>query len=104
MHKSTDIILGIPTVSGYILTQEKHKTLILAIYFIYLNRFLWGLRGTNLLVGVGRHLRGVLKEYHIMGGDILSQLFQKTRGMDVLPFRNLLKLLSRGPKYSVSFE
>ena len=86
------------------MTQEMHKTLILAIYFTYLNRFLWELRGTNLLVGVGRHLRGVLKEYHIMGGDLLSQFFHKTRGMDVLPFRNLLKLLSRGPRYSVSFD
>ena len=37
------------------------------------------------------------KEDHIMGGDLLSLLFQKTMGMDSLPFNKLRKLLSREP-------
>ena len=52
----------------------------------------------SLLVGVGRHLQGVLKKDHSLGGDLLSQLFQKTRGMNALPFRKLHKLLLRGPR------
>ena len=42
--------------------------LILAIYFPCLNRFPWELRKINLLVVVGRHLRGVIKKDHCLGG------------------------------------
>ena len=97
MHKSEDIILDIPAGSGYIWPQEMHDTIILAIYFPYLNRFQWELRRGILLVGVGRHLRGVPKEDHSLAGDLLSQLCQKTRVINALPFSKLRKLLSRGP-------
>ena len=50
------LILDILEGSGYIWHQEFHETLILAIYFPYLDRFPWELRRKNLLVGVGRHL------------------------------------------------
>ena len=61
MHKLTDLILDIPAGSGYIWPQEIHETIILAVYFPYLNRFMWEPWRKKLLVGVGRHLRGVLK-------------------------------------------
>ena len=98
MHKLVDLILDITTGSGYIWPQEMHETLILVIYFSYLNRFPWELRRKNLMVGVGRHMRGVLKKDHNVEGNILSQLCEEARVMDALPFRNLRKLLSRGPR------
>ena len=97
MHKLVDLILDITTGSGYIWPQEMHETLILVIYFSYLNRFPWELRRKNLMVGVGRHMRGVLNKDHILGRDLLSQLYNQTRGTDTLPFSNLHKFLSHGP-------
>ena len=61
MHKSEDIILDKPEGSRYIWPQETHETIIFAIYSPSLNRFPWELRRGILLVGVGRHLQGVLK-------------------------------------------
>ena len=72
MHKLAGIILNIATGSGYIWPQEMHETQILAIYFTFINRFPWQLQRTNLLVGMCRHLRGVLKNDHSLGGDIMS--------------------------------
>ena len=60
MHKLVDIILDIPAVSGYIWPQKMHETSIITIYFPYINKFTWELWRTNLLVGVGRHIWGVL--------------------------------------------
>ena len=94
---SADHILVIPAGSGYKWPQEMHETLILAIYFTFLNMFPWELRRKNLLLGVGRHLRGVLKEYHSLVEDLLSNVFQQTRRMVDLPFINMRKLLSLGP-------
>ena len=56
------------------------------------------------MVGVGRHIQVVFKKNHVLGGDLLPQLCCETRRMDVLPFINLCKLLSRGPRYSFSSE
>ena len=76
MPKSEDITLDIPAGSGYIWPQEMHETLILAIYFPYLDRFMWELKWKILLVGVGRHLWGVLKNNHSMkGGGVLCHNF-----------------------------
>ena len=52
------------------------------------------------MVGVGRHLRGVIKKYHRVGGNILSQKFQKTMVMNALRFIKLCKLLLIGPRSS----
>ena len=102
MHKSVDLILDIPTGSGYIWPQEMHDTLILATYFPYINRFPWELQGGFLLVGLGRHMLGVLKFDHSLVRDLLSQIFQKNRGMDALSFIKLRKLLLRRPRSCVS--
>ena len=56
MHKLVDLILDIPSGSGYIWPHKMHETLILAIYFRYFNRFPWELQRKELLVGVGRHM------------------------------------------------
>ena len=61
------------------------ETLILFIYFPYINSFLWELQGKILLVGVGRHIPGVLKKDHRIGGYLLSQFYHQTRGMKYLP-------------------
>ena len=98
MHKSTDLILYILAGSGYIWPQKTNETLMLAIYFPYLNIFPWELRRKNLLVGVCRHMRGVLKKDHNVEGNILSQLCEEARVMDALPFRKLRKLLWHRPR------
>ena len=89
MQNSEDLILYEQSGSGYIWPHKMHETLILTIYFTYINRFTWEMKRTNLLGGVARDLRGVPKKYHSLGGYLLSQLFQQTRGMDALPFSNL---------------
>ena len=104
MHKSEENILNIRSVSGYIWPHEIHETLILAIYFTYLSRFLLELCGENLLVELGRHLWGVIKKDRRLVGDILSRLFQQTRGMDALPFSKRHKLFSPGPSSSFPSE
>ena len=43
MKKLEDIILDILALSGYIWPHDIHETLILAIYFSYLNIFTWEL-------------------------------------------------------------
>ena len=98
MRESEDLMLDIPVESGYIWYQLMHETLILSICLPYLNMFQWEPWRENLLVGVSRHLRGVLKKDHILGEYLLSQLFQKTSGIDALSFSKLRKLLSRGPR------
>ena len=50
------------------------------------------------MVGVVMHIRGVIKKYHSLGGDLLSQLFQHIWVMDALPFSKLRKFLSCGPR------
>ena len=95
MYNSEDLILFIMSESGYI------RKLIHAICLPYLDMFPWELWRRNLLVGVGRHLRGVPKEDHSLAGDLLSQLCQKTRVINALPFSKLRKLLSRGPSSCV---
>ena len=102
MHNSEDLILDIPAGSGYIWPQEMYETLIIAIYFPYLNRFPWELQKTNLKVGVVSHLRDLLKKDQRLGEDILSKLFQQTRGMDALPLSKLRKLLLRRPRSGFS--
>ena len=47
---------------------------------------------------MGRYLRGVLKKFHILVGDLLSQLYHKMREMDALLFSKICKLLSRRPR------
>ena len=98
MRESEDLMLDIPVESGYIWSQLMHETLILSICLPYLNMFQWEPWRENLLVGVSRHLRGVLKKDHILGEYLLSQLFQKMSGIDALSFSKLRKLLSRGPR------
>ena len=56
------------------------------------------------MVGVGRNLRGVLKVNQSLGGDLLSKLCHKTRGMDAITFSKLHKLLLRVPRSCVSYE
>ena len=53
----------------------------------------------TLLVGVRRHLQGVLNKEHRLGGYLLSQIFQNMRGINALSFSKLRKLLSCGPRY-----
>ena len=98
MHNSEDIILYEHSGSRYIWPHRMHETLILTIYFTYINKFTWEMQRTNLLVGVARDLWGVTKKYHTLGGYLMSQLFQKTRGIDALPFSKLYRFLSHEPR------
>ena len=64
---------------------------------------MWELPRENLLVGVGRHLRGVINEDHSLRGDIQSQIFHQTTVMDVMLFIKLYKLLLHRPSAFISF-
>ena len=53
MQNSEDLILYEQSGSGYIWPHKMHETLILTIYFTYINRFTWEMKRTNLLGGGG---------------------------------------------------
>ena len=101
IYKSEDLIIDIPAGCGEICPREMHETLILVIHFPYLNRCPWGLRNTNILVGMYRYLQSLFKANYRMGGCVLSQLCKQMRGMDTLTFGHLLKLLPRGANPSL---
>ena len=96
IFKSADLIIEIPAGCGEIRPRDMHETLMLVIYFPYLNMYPWELWKIKLLVGMVRYRRSVFKMDYCLGGCVLSQLFKQTRGMDTLPFCQLHKLLSRG--------
>ena len=98
IYKSAEVIIEIPAGCREIWPREVHETLMLVIYFPYLNSFTWELQKAKLLVGMGRYMQIVFKADYRLGGCVLSQLCKQTQGMDTLPFGQLHKLLSHGAK------
>ena len=55
-YKSVELIIETTVRCGYICPREMHETLMLVIYFPYLNRCPWELWKTKILVGMGWYL------------------------------------------------
>ena len=101
LYKSADLIFTIPA-GSVVWPHDMHESLIVAVYFPYLHRAPWELRGTDLLVELAGTLQRVLKKSSISGGDILSKFCLFTRRMDCLPLCELRKVLQgkRGLAFS----
>ena len=56
IYKYVDLIIEIPAGCVKIWPREMHETLILVIYFHYLNRCPWDLINTNSLVVMGWYM------------------------------------------------
>ena len=93
MWKSADVLFDIPAGVSF-WKKEMHEPLTLALYFPYLHRSPWELKGSKLMVDMGRKLHGLFKTDESLGFDLLSELCIQARGLDSLPFHLLRKVLS----------
>ena len=95
MYKSADLIFEIPAGVSEIWPATMHETLIVCIYFPYLNRKPWELRGSRFLVELARPLSRLCKVDHSSVGGVLSELLGKARTLESLSVRELSRVLSR---------
>ena len=91
--KSADLVCEIPAGADFWDT-DMHEPLTLALFFPYLRRAPWELKGTRLMVDMARELHGMFKTDPSHGCDLLSKLCITTRSLDSMPFQRMCKVLS----------
>ena len=102
LYKSADMMFEVKAGTCSFWPDFAHETLVVALYFPYLNRCPWELRKTPFMVGMGRKVSKVLKTDEALGRNILSELCKSTRRMDAMPILNLRRMLSGQPRASFS--
>jgi hypothetical protein len=94
LYKSADMMFEIQAGSCSFWPNSAHETLVVALYFPYLNRAPWELRKAQLLVAMGRKMSKMFKTDEAAASHLLSEFCQTTRRMDCMPILNLRKMLS----------
>ena len=101
LYKSADLILTVEAGVCDWWPENMHESLIIAIFFPYLSRCPWELRRTELMVGLERKLRKLLKEDPGAAGDLLSEFCFFTRRLDGMPVRVLRTVLSGRSRFTL---
>ena len=94
LYKAADIVLSIPAGSEF-WPAAMHESLTISIFFPFLSRSPWQLKGTRLLVDMERTLSKVWKDGSGAEGNLLCELCIRTRELETLPVRELCKVLLR---------
>ena len=101
LYKSADLILTVEAGVFDWWPESMHESLIIALFFPYLSRCPWELRRTELMVGLERKLRKLLKEDPGAAGDLLSEFCFFTRRLDGMPVRVLRTVLSGRSRFTL---
>lgn len=90
--KVCDIIFLIPP--GHpVWSVDMYEPLTVGIVFPFLDHRPWELRGTNYILGMHRHLQGVLKDNNSSDGPILQQLWELPKRLGNLSAELARKML-----------
>ena len=97
-HKLCDFVAFIPVGSTHWPT-DMHEPLWIGFSLPFIRHHPWALRGTPLLVDLGRQLREVLSSGEKDGGDILRKLLRTSRritGLSKRVARGMLRMPGEG--------
>jgi hypothetical protein len=107
VYKSADLILKVPAgacAEENVWPAAMHETLIIAIFFPYLNRCPWELKKTGLMVGLGRKLCRLCKTDLASARIVLSEFCVFSQRLDFLPLRELRRVLRGQSSFAIPSE
>jgi len=90
--KSADLVLSFPAGQRYWPT-EMHEPLTIAFFLPYLQHSPWELKGSRILVEVGRKMPGMLQDGEGAERDLLRQLCKSTGELGSLPVHDVFQVL-----------
>ena len=93
LYKAADVIFSLPAGHPHWLSTS-HEPLTVAIFFPYIHRAPWELKGTPLMGRMARELCNLFQKDPSTGRYILSQLLKVSARLDRLSVQQLRRVLS----------
>ena len=91
--KAADLMMEIKAGVSEVWPKEMHETLIICLYFPFINRDPWELKRTRMLVDLESKMFKLLKRDHTAAGNLLSKFLLQAQRFDSMSLRDLRRVL-----------